>query len=74
MQVRLNASLATALRTYQAGDVVTLPDSDAVTLIKRGTAVPVRLEQVERTVRSPQEATVIKRGPGRPPKNHIAAV
>lgn len=68
MQIKLTASLATALRTYQAGDVVTMPDGDAVTLIKRGIAMPMRSEKVERTVQSPAEATVIKRRPGRPSK------
>lgn len=73
MQVKLNASLATELRTYQAGDVVTLPDSDAISLIKRGMASPVRAEHVDLAVQPPAETTDIKRGPGRPRKNPIAA-
>ena len=73
MKIKLKTSYATALRTYEVGDVVTVPDSDGMRLVSRDLASVVRTQEVETTdavVEDREFAT--KRGPGRPRKYSFA--
>ena len=64
MRVELLTVYSTLRRAYQAGDTIDLPDADAIRLINRELAKPVRSLQIETAVLPMGEKTD-QRGGGR---------
>jgi len=62
MRVELMTVYSTLRRAYQPGDTVDLPDADAIRLIDRELAKPVRAEQTEMAVMSSGEKAVQRGG------------
>ncbi len=58
MRVELLAVYSTLRRAYQPGETLELPDKDAIRLIERELARPVRVEQAETAVRPRAEQAV----------------
>ena len=58
MRVELLAVYSTLRRAYQPGDTIDLPDADAIRLIKRELANPVRDAQTELAIAPQGERTV----------------
>lgn len=58
MRVELLAVYSTLRRAYQPGETLDLPDEDAVRLIERELARPVRTEQAEMAVQPRTERAV----------------
>ena len=72
MQVRLLATI-TGTRNGEEwparGDVITVPDAEAVDLLNAGLAAPVVSVESAAMQSPPESAAVAKRAPGRPRKS-----
>lgn len=60
MRVELLTVYSTLRRAYQPGETVDLPDADAIRLIDRELAKPVREFQTEMTVVSGGERAIVR--------------
>jgi hypothetical protein len=63
MRVELLAIYSTLRRAHQPGETLDLPDREAIRLIERGIARPVRTEQPELAVLPRPERAVRRRKP-----------
>ncbi len=61
MRVELLAIYSTLRRAYQPGETLDLPDADAIRLIERELARPVRAERAETAV-LPRAERAVRRG------------
>ena len=60
MKIRIKVPLAGPVESYQIGDVVELPAGQAVRLIEKDIAEPLKLKEIEKTVKTGSEISVLK--------------
>jgi len=60
MKIRIKVPLAGPVESYQIGDVVELPAGQAVRLIEKDIAEPLKLKEIEKAVKAGSEISVLK--------------
>jgi len=60
MKIRIKVPLAGPVESYQIGDVVKLPAGQAVRLIEKDIAEPLKLKEIEKAVKAGSEKAVLK--------------